>query len=209
MEYAADSNALIRIEHLLDVYFPGFPSEGWPTHPSNVFTFRRILLRRGAHIMGSFPLFCLCSSGAYRSWVSPGDMDIFLRPCNLSETCANLRLFEELFAACGYYPVLNPLMTPYLSLIPAMIVLTFVKAGINDLKIQIIFHPFIPSSQLWYVRFMGSFDLSCCCVAYDGERFWVTRDNQNPTSQPVKVRHWNHSTRERVVKYLRRGFSFV
>ena len=194
----------IRMDRLLNIYFPGFANDGHLPRPSNVCTFRRLLVQSGSFIMGSFPLFCL--EPHWRTWSLPGDMDIFLRPASFSLTMCRIRRFKVLFSSCGYVCMNNVAVLPYIAAFPSPIVITFL--GPRELKIQIIFFPHIPLTPQWHLSVLLSFDLSCCSVAYDGDEFSTTHDNLNPTIQPVTVRHWHNATHFRVQKYVQRGFVF-
>ena len=127
----------------------------------------------------------------------------------------DLRVLQNFFQISGYVCVHGPQYDPFLLsddgfIFPSMHVYTFTKmAGPLELRDQIIFHTGLQCRPDWHFRFMHGFDLSCCCVSYDGLKFQVAVDNMNPTTQPARIRRLNSTTVQRIDKYHGRGFAFV
>ena len=195
MSYAVPATTKLRIATVLQCFFG-----------PNVAAFCKLLLRTGAHIMGSLPLFCLRNS--WLTWVLPNDVDVFLCPTTSSIMRRNVRLLREFLIADGYVALPAIFPNPYYRFYVA----TFTKLSAPGTwfpSVQLILpHPRIPCSPFWHLNVMYDFDLSCCCVGFDGESFHVTGDNLRPTTQRAIVRHLHSSTPQRILKYSARGIKF-
>ena len=197
MTYAVPATTKLRIAHVLQFFFA-----------PNVAAFCQLLLRTGAHIMGSLPLFCL--KDFWMNWIVPNDVDVFLCPTTPTLMRRNISMLQEFLIADGYGLVASNLgMNPYMG----FNVMTFVKPtapGRWAPSVQLIIpSPRIRCSPIWHLIVMYGFDLTCCCVGFDGQNFHVTVDNLNPTTERVSVRRMHPTTPQRIVKYHNRGFRFL
>ena len=205
--FAVDTMTLHRIEVVLNHFFP-----------SVVGTFQELLITTGAHIMGSLPLFSL--KPEWENWVKPSDCDIFLAPTIPAQIRSwdtsiadermdeNIRQFCNFLASNGYDspdPEAHEDGYPY----PERFwVRTFINTTRGDpIKVQLILpSDFSSLSPFWHLEIMYTFDITVCCVGYDGRAFHVTVDNPDPAGQFGWVRRIHHTTPERIIKYEQRGF---
>lgn len=205
--FAVDTMTLHRIEVVLNHFFP-----------SVVGTFQELLITTGAHIMGSLPLFSL--KPEWENWAKPSDCDIFLAPTIPAQIRSwdtsiadermdeNIRQFCNFLASNGYDspdPEAHEDGYPY----PERFwVRTFINTTRGDpIKVQLILpSDFSSLSPFWHLEIMYTFDITVCCVGYDGRAFHVTVDNPDPAGQFGWVRRIHHTTPERIIKYEQRGF---
>ena len=193
MAFNADPSAHLRVNATLERFLP-----------SKVDSFLEIVIRTESFLMGSLPLHALKRHWA--TWVTPGDIDVFLPPTTSSLNSRSVRIFEVFFLECGYAqaPARLTLLAPPALYPPVFSVLTFTKNTPTGIKqIQLISRSFTPRfprwmdpTPDWFLHTMGTFDFTCCSVAFDGRTFYVTSDNQDPTHPVTIVRH--RTTQQRI-----------
>ena len=178
-------------------------------------TTAKLSTRTKSFLMGSLPLHAL--KHHWPTWATPGDIDVFLPPTTSSLNSRSVRIFEVFFLECGYAqaPARLTLLAPPALYPPVFSVLTFTKNTPTGIKqIQLISRSFTPRfprwldpTPDWFLETMGTFDFTCCSVAFDGRNFYVTSDNQDPTNTMTFVRQ--RTTQHRIAKYEGRGFFLV
>ena len=205
--FAVDSITLHRIEGVLEHFFP-----------TVVGTFQELLIQTGAHIMGSLPLFSM--KPAWENWAMPGDCDIYLAPTIPAQIRSwdtsiadermidNIRQFYHFLGANGYD---SPGEAEHEDGYPypeRFWVRTFTNTTRGaPIKVQLILpSDFLSLSHFWHLEIMYTFDITICCVGYDGRAFHVTLDNSDPAFEIGWVRRYHHTTPERIMKYEQRGF---
>ena len=205
--FAVDSITLHRIEGVLEHFFP-----------TVVGTFQELLIQTGAHIMGSLPLFSM--KPAWENWAMPGDCDIYLAPTIPAQIRSwdtsiadermidNIRQFYHFLGANGYD---SPGEAEHEDGYPypeRFWVRTFTNTTRGaPIKVQLILpSDFSSLSHFWHLEIMYTFDITICCVGYDGRAFHVTSDNSDPAFEIGWVRRYHHTTPERIMKYEQRGF---